>query len=297
MPGVFRLIYLIYMYDYFYFIAGVLFRIFSEVAISDDDYSPLFRVDGGSPDVTVRVSVADSPLSCGVPVAKNSDLRISRDGDKILSSLMLHDSDRVLSQAMYSATSSDFIDVFLMADESPNLARTVHIWSVIDICFTLLKKKRAVIHSSSIAVDGRAILFAAPSGTGKSTQAGIWQALRGAEVLNGDKNCVCFDPSSSSAVALGLPFCGTSGICSQYRLPLSAIVLLRQARENSARYLSGIAALSAIARNCMGFGSLPETMLLLSDVLAEVIPHISVIELACTPDVRAVELLENFLPR
>lgn len=285
------------MYDYFYKIAGLVFRISSEVPVSDDDYSPLFRVGGTSPDITVRVSVADSTLSCGVPIAKNSDIRICRDGDKILSSLMLHDSDRVLAQAVYSATSSDCIDVLLMRGEYDKLARTVHIWSVIDICFALLKEKRAVIHSSSIDIGGRVVLFVAPSGTGKSTQAELWRVERGAKILNGDKNCLFFDPADSSAVALGLPFCGTSGICSDFRLPVSAIVLLRQASENSARYLSGIAALSAIAKNCMGFGSLPETMLLLSDVLADVIPHISVIELACTPDVRAVELLEKFLPR
>ena len=44
-----------------------------------------------------------------------------------------------------------------------------------------------VIHSSAIELDGNGILFSAPSGTGKSTQANLWREHKGAVVLNGDR--------------------------------------------------------------------------------------------------------------
>ena len=46
----------------------------------------------------------------------------------------------------------------------------------------------AILHSSFIEVGGKAVLFTAPSGTGKSTQAGLWRENRGAVVINGDRS-------------------------------------------------------------------------------------------------------------
>lgn len=47
-----------------------------------------------------------------------------------------------------------------------------------------------VFHSSYVEVDGKAVLFTAPSETGKSTQAELWRSLRGAEIINGDRSVV-----------------------------------------------------------------------------------------------------------
>ena len=41
--------------------------------------------------------------------------------------------------------------------------------------------------ASFIRWQGRGILFSAPSGTGKSTQANLWVQHQGAEVINGDR--------------------------------------------------------------------------------------------------------------
>ena len=48
------------------------------------------------------------------------------------------------------------------------------------ICEYILEKKDGIIfHSSAIAVDGKAYLFTAPSGTGKSTHARLWREMLG----------------------------------------------------------------------------------------------------------------------
>ena len=82
----------------------------------------------------------------------------------------------------------------------------------------------------------RAILFSAPSGTGKSTQASLWAQYAGAEIINGDR--ALLQKVQDCWMARGWPVCGTSGICQNADARLSAIVLLRQAKKNAVRSLS-----------------------------------------------------------
>lgn len=51
----------------------------------------------------------------------------------------------------------------------------------------LLSRQGLLLHASFIRWQDRGILFSAPSGTGKSTQADLWVRHRGAEVINGDR--------------------------------------------------------------------------------------------------------------
>lgn len=45
----------------------------------------------------------------------------------------------------------------------------------------MIRASSLIFHSAYIAKDGEAILFSAPSETGKSTQAALWEQYRGAE--------------------------------------------------------------------------------------------------------------------
>ena len=44
-----------------------------------------------------------------------------------------------------------------------------------------------VIHAAAIECEGKGIVFSAPSGTGKSTQANLWKVHKKAKILNGDR--------------------------------------------------------------------------------------------------------------
>ena len=57
------------------------------------------------------------------------------------------------------------------------------------ICCRLARYDAFLMHSAVIAVDGRAYVFTAPSGTGKTTHIRLWLELFGnrAQVINGDK--------------------------------------------------------------------------------------------------------------
>ena len=101
-----------------------------------------------------------------------------------------------------------------------------------------------VFHCAYIAHNGAAILFTAPSGTGKSTQAELWRKHRDAEIINGDRAAVRV--KDGLPVADGIPFSGSSAYCENCTLPLAAIVYLSQAPRTTIRKLRPIEAFSKI---------------------------------------------------
>lgn len=79
-----------------------------------------------------------------------------------------------------------------------------------------------LLHASFVRWKDKSILFTAPSGTGKSTQAELWRCHRNAEIINGDRVAVTM--SDQGAMSWGIPYCGTSGICKNAQLPVAAIL-------------------------------------------------------------------------
>lgn len=165
--------------------------------------------------------------------------------------------------------------------------------AALDLPYILLNYKRIVIHAASIEVGSQVIAFSAPSGTGKSTQARLWEKFRGVNQLNGDK--VAVGIKDGIPHAFGFPFAGTSGICHDYDLPLRAIVFLRQSPENSIIRLRGASALREFMNNAFGHESIPSYLSQMIICASEILAVTPVYLLSCTPDERAVETLENAL--
>ena len=147
-----------------------------------------------------------------------------------------------------------------------------------------------ILHASYIDWEGKAILFTAPSGTGKSTQAELWKTHRNAEIVNGDRAVII--PREGQLFAGGLPFSGSSPYCKDRTLPLAAVVYLKQAPETSIRPLKGLEAFrriwEGVCVNSWNRQDVDAAMGLLETLLGQV----PVYELACTPDETAVKALE-----
>ena len=150
-----------------------------------------------------------------------------------------------------------------------------------------------VFHSSFVEVNGKAILFTAPSGTGKSTQAELWRLHRDSRIINGDRSVVRLKGAEVSAC--GIPFMGSSNYCENIELPLSGIVYLSQAKQTSIRRLSGLEAFGrvweGISVNTWDKSDVEKVM----DTVMQVISSVPVWYLECTPDVSAVIALEEQL--
>ena len=99
----------------------------------------------------------------------------------------------------------------------------------------LLKRDVLLMHGSTVAVDGRAYLFTAACGTGKSTHTRLWREVFGdrAVMVNDDKPFLKL--TGDAVIACGAPWTGKHGIGTNSCLPLGGICILRRGPENLIR--------------------------------------------------------------
>ena len=103
----------------------------------------------------------------------------------------------------------------------------------------LLDRDTVMLHGSTVAVDGRAYLFTAPCGTGKSTHTRLWRELFGerAVMVNDDKPFLRI--TNDGVIAYGSPWTGKHGLGSNVCVPLQGICALQRGRENVIRQADG----------------------------------------------------------
>lgn len=215
---------------------------------------------------------------------------VSVDGDTVYRALPMGKAHGALTKYIHYNTSRS--ETFFTSESFPIMMDGRYMWSSISLAQLLLPQNAFFIHSSFISANGKAILFSAPCGTGKSTQAALWERYRGAEVINGDKAGVLVE---NGVYACGVPFCGTSGICKNKTFPLGAIVLLSQAPENTVRRLTGIEAIQGVLQNIYLDLIAPNEQTAVVDLLIELLKTVPVYSFGCTADENAVITLENEL--
>lgn len=157
----------------------------------------------------------------------------------------------------------------------------------------LLKHGALVLHSSHIRYDGRGIVFSAPSGVGKSTQAELWSRYAGAVVMNGDRSVL--RKEGEQWYVHGCPMCGTSGIHHSGKEPLHCIVMLCQGKENIPVRVSPLQAFQMIYPEVTisnwNVNHVDTSIQLLDDL----IQNVPVWHYSCTRDENAVRTLRNTL--
>ena len=157
-----------------------------------------------------------------------------------------------------------------------------------------LRRNCLMLHAAFIRWQGKGILFTAPSGTGKSTQAELWEKYEGADILNGDRAAVRRDESGCWQ-AYGLPYAGSSGIYRNEKAPLSAAVVLRQAEENRIRRLGMLEIIQKLYPETTVHQWEPDFIEKALTLLTELAGEVPVYLLECRPDRGAVEAVKNVL--
>ena len=157
----------------------------------------------------------------------------------------------------------------------------------------LLRHGGLILHASFIRWQGQGILFSAPSGTGKSTQAHLWEQYLGAEILNGDRAAI--RNHHGVWTAYGLPYAGSSRIYRNGSAPIRAIVMLRQAAQNSLRTLSAAEALRSLLPEFTAHRWEPSFMEKMLDIVGQLLAQVPVYCLECRPEPGAAQLLMRSL--
>ena len=103
-----------------------------------------------------------------------------------------------------------------------------------------------LFHSTAIEANGKAYLFTAPSGTGKSTHAALWRRVYGewVRIINDDKPLIRFE--GGKATVYGTPWNGKHRLGANISAPVSGICFLNRGTENRIQRISGGEALPGL---------------------------------------------------
>ena len=144
-------------------------------------------------------------------------------------------------------------------------------------------------HGSTVAVDGRAYLFTAKCGTGKSTHTRFWREVFGdrAVMVNDDKPFLRI--TENGVLACGSPWNGKHGLGSNITVPLKAICILERGEENKIQPLSPKEALFMLLQQSNRPRN-PQHMIPYMDLLDKLSNGVSFYRLACnmTPQAAVV---------
>lgn len=278
-----------------YMVCGVSFRIVTGQALPQIQLGNRFQTSLNEADITIQVeAVPEIPVPDEGFCGNSGEERIWKTDGKIFRvthDLFRHDAHIAIR---YEVGNPAHAVAMIRAADWVWAATAKYFWPGIGIHELLLPFRTLIFHASYIGWQGEGLLFTAPSGVGKSTQAELWRRYRRAEVLNGDKAGVRLE---GEPMVYGVPFSGTSGICRNVSLPLRGIVVLSQAAENTIRRLLPSEAVAALCPNVFVDSAVQEEWQMAVQLLLDLVSAVPVYALACTPDESAVETLEAALSR
>ncbi len=172
---------------------------------------------------------------------------------------------------------------------NPNLAPETVEYMVTGSIFyyKLLKFGGFMLHSSTIAKDGKAYIFSADSGTGKSTHTSLWQKyLSDVTMINDDKPAIKLD--NGVFYAVGTPWSGKHDQNADIAVPIGGFVVLSRGKENKIRPAKPFETVPFIMRQTV-FPAKPENTELLSELLDKFLTTVPAFHLECDISEQAVQ--------
>jgi len=123
-------------------------------------------------------------------------------------------------------------------------------YSYTGMYFSALAVKRGLIplHASAIEYNNQAIVFSAPSGTGKSTHVSLWKRLYpDVKIINDDKPLIIRE--NNQFYVAGSPWSGKTILNDNVKAPLKTIVFLKQSPDNYVKELENYEKFIELVRN------------------------------------------------
>ncbi len=179
-------------------------------------------------------------------------------------------------------------EIHLLERCFPNRVLSVIFMELLALEKYLLSEQALVLHSAYIICEGKAVLFTAPSGTGKSTQANLWKQYKKAEIINGDRSII--QVNGDCVEAHGIPFCGSSGISVNQTAPIAGIVILGQAKENSIEHCKHSVSIKKLFSECSVNYWNRDFVNEALNVIEKIVEKIPVCHLKCDISEEAVEV-------
>lgn len=255
-----------------------------------------FLVETDSVDYTYIITAVDIlPEAEGELIVDRVDLQVfhTKEG---LESRRIGVKGEARPYAFYRETAQNRAEVFVGRWYLDGVAKyEVVFLSLLALERRLSERPCLILHCAYLEYQGKAMLFSAPSGTGKTTQAGLWEQYRGSRTVNGDKALLEYD--GKTWTANGWPVCGTSEVCENKKLPIGCIVMLSQAKLNQAWRLRPAEAFTSLYGQITMNRWEREGLVKNLDLLERLVGKVPIYHLACDISEDAVKTLEQELMR
>lgn len=161
------------------------------------------------------------------------------------------------------------------------------------LCMYVLENEQGLIfHSSALMVDGKAYLFTAPSGTGKSTHARLWRELLGDKVvmINDDKPIIKY--IDGDFYVYGTPWNGKHSLDTNTRAKISAICEINRGKVNKIEKIDKKYMFNVLLKQTLRSEKI-ETMDKLLLLLGKMLENINLFRLECNMDLEAAKVAYN----
>ena len=146
------------------------------------------------------------------------------------------------------------------------------------------------LHASMVSNSGKAFLFLARSGTGKSTHSQLWlDHIPGSELMNDDNPIVRAYPDGR-IIAYGSPWSGKTPCYRNVEAPVGAFVRIRRCAENRITPLSMLESYALLYSSCSGFKADKTIADGLHDTLEKIVTTTPCYVLDCRPDEEAARV-------
>ena len=282
--------------DKLFRIGEFVFRLCCPEEVTPPENFMKFQCTSGSPEYTYRIEVSDAlPRPEGTVSARRPDLTVfcHRTDEGTFESRLIGVKGRKDPYACYREVAEDRAEIVLVRDEIKELHIDPVFTSLLALERRLVKKDSMVLHCAYVEYKGEAVLFSAPSETGKTTQANLWEKYRGSRTVNGDR--ALLGKIDGRWTARGWPVCGTSEVCFNEDVPVRAVVMLSQAEENHAEKLSPGRAFPLLYSQITVNKWNREDHIHIMDLMEDFLGNVPVFHLGCTISREAVECLEKVL--
>ena len=183
------------------------------------------------------------------------------------------------------------------ADETEKEIYCENLFHVIRHIFLLYAQKNGyyALHSASILYRGQAWLFSGHSGMGKSTHTALWHEYVDTPYLNGDLNLIGKNETGEGYCIYGIPWCGTSGLCTTETIDLGGIVLLGRDVEDHVEELSPFEQVLRVTQRMISPAWTEQMATGNLEFVEQMAEKTWITQLFCTKEPSAVEVIRKWI--
>lgn len=275
-------------------IGPVSYRLHSDIPISpQEDCANFFHTNKELLQpycIDCEIKVNTRPIEVDGKIVKKNANRVIFDQNGLERRFIIFNNQIV---GVYKELDDKHITVIVHDYGQPEIIANTSFLELIALERHLLKENAMVLHSAFIEYKGKSILFTAPSGTGKSTQAALWEKYEKVETINGDRSIVHL--KNGKFYSEGLPFCGSSEIHVNKTMPLGAIVFIEQWPTNIVESMKPNIAASKLYGEMTVNSWNTQSVLKSFDIIEKLITSAPMVRFRCNMEQDAVNTLKNFL--